>query len=406
MSRPSSLTVVYLSDQRFYYDACGNWFTTASFPLPELVKAFPSGLRRWIFFGRLLPLPADRVGFFPIELPQDVSVEFQGPRFPVSGLAGFLLHFPKYWAMVRSCTGEADIIWAKLSYVATLLALHRKLTSAFVVTHMVGDPGDTFEIRGGLFWKLFAGLCRWLNQRALKNADVCLFVSRALQERYGFPDQVNAAIHEGRISRAFLVPRFSQDTKMSDTVLYVGRLSKEKGVDVLIAAFALAAEKVDIRLRIVGDGQEMEQLQQLSKLLGVDGKITFAGKITWGEQLFSEMRGATCLVLPSFTEGFGLVLQESLGQGTPVIASDVGGVREALGTEEAGILVPAGDRAALASAIVRLVTDRDLQERLVENGLRHVTQNTLECQVERLRQIFTVEFAKKSQAAKEDGEMI
>ena len=392
------LTVAYISDNRYFEDQHGNWYTTASFPLADFVKAFPPTLRTWRFFGRLQTLPPDVPGFFPINPPQGIKVEFHGPRFQLGELGGFLAHFLKYRALIQECVLGADIVWAKQSFVATLIALWTKKPSSFVVTHLVGDPGDTLELRRGPLWRSIARLSRYLNRRVLKNADVCLFVSKALQDRYALPDKPNVVVHDGRISTSQLVDSFKHDKPSPAIIMYVGRLSHEKGVDILMRAFAeaIGSSQIKMILKIIGDGPEKEQLVSLAVILGIRDQAVFAGRISWGPSLFKEMHEATVLVLPSFTEGFGLVLLESLSQATPVIASDVGGVKECIANGEAGLLVPAGDCTALAKAIVLLVSDRKLQLQLAERGLRHAAQNTLEYQVEKLRTIFTEMYQSKT----------
>jgi glycosyltransferase involved in cell wall biosynthesis len=104
--------------------------------------------------------------------------------------------------------------------------------------------------------------------------------------------------------------------------LYVGRLSKEKALDTLLYAFGkVNAKKPSATLNIVGGGPERKKLVDLSKRLNLSRSVCFAGSKS-GKELFAEYSIATCFVLPSRSEPWGLVVNESLSYGCPVIVSE------------------------------------------------------------------------------------
>ena len=135
------------------------------------------------------------------------------------------------------------------------------------------------------------------------------------------------------------------------TFLFVGRLSPEKQVDVLICAFARYRAKVpQARLRIVGAGPDSAKLRTLSDRLRVEDAVTFAGP-EQDEALRAEYLRATALVLPSQSEPWGLVVNEALHHGCPVIVTErCGCVPELVAGSPCGIVVPSGDSEALALA--------------------------------------------------------
>jgi glycosyltransferase involved in cell wall biosynthesis len=308
------------------------------------------------------------------------------------GIYGYARNFFFYQAEILRCIDSADIIWGKQSFVATVCALWKKRKSAFTVTQMIGDPGDTIEMLGGPFWNAVAKTSRWVNRFILRNADACIFVSEALKNKYALAAKPNFVLHEGRVKTTQVVKRISSSSGLKKTVLYVGRLSHEKGVDVLVKAFAMASRQSDLQLRIVGDGSQRAALSQLVSSLGISEKVDFVGKVTWGWPLFKEMENATMMVLPSFTEGLPLVILECQSQGTPVIASDVGGVKECLLGGLAGILVPPGDVVALANAIVELESNEDRRMKLANEGLMNAARNTIDAQMAKLKEIFIDRF--------------
>ncbi|MFN2569495.1 MAG: glycosyltransferase family 4 protein, partial [Candidatus Dormibacteria bacterium] len=141
-------------------------------------------------------------------------------------------------------------------------------------------------------------------------------------------------------------------------LLCAGRLSREKGFDIALEAFARVWQELpEARLIIAGGGAEQEGLVAQSAALGLQEAVDFHGWVSPPE-MPAVLNQATAVVVPSRLEGFGLVALEASLMGRPVIASRVGGLPEALGEqEEAGLLVPPGDPGALATAMLRLLRD-------------------------------------------------
>lgn len=108
----------------------------------------------------------------------------------------------------------------------------------------------------------------------------------------------------------------------SPRLLYVGRISPEKRIDTLLRAFArILPQRPSARLVIVGKGPDEQTLQQLARQLGISGAVDFTGA-KHDDALWAEYLNATCLVLPSWSEPWGLVVNEALLFGCPVIVSD------------------------------------------------------------------------------------
>lgn len=132
-------------------------------------------------------------------------------------------------------------------------------------------------------------------------------------------------------------------------LLSVGRLAEEKNHAGLLRAFVRLGEQCpDVELWIAGDGPLRQALERLRSTLGLDDRVVFLGA---REDVPDLMRAADVFVLPSRFEGFGLVVAEAMASGTPVVATDAGGVAEVL--NGAGILVSAGDEAALARGLAQ-----------------------------------------------------
>jgi glycosyltransferase involved in cell wall biosynthesis len=145
----------------------------------------------------------------------------------------------------------------------------------------------------------------------------------------------------------------------SPRFLYLGRLAPEKGVDVLLGAFAtVVAEVPDAQLRIVGSGPRERALKSEATRLGLASAVEFVGQAD-RVQVDAELEGAWALVAPSlWAEPFGIISLEALARGVPVVATKGGGFDETVSDPSTGILVPAGDGSALADALLAVATCR------------------------------------------------
>jgi glycosyltransferase involved in cell wall biosynthesis len=134
----------------------------------------------------------------------------------------------------------------------------------------------------------------------------------------------------------------------------VGRLSPEKGFDLLVEAVALARSGgTEVEATIVGDGPERVRLEQLIRARGLDGIVRLAGPVPRPE-LGPWFADAHAAVAPSRREGLGLAALDAIAAGRPVIATRVGGLPEAVREGEDGLLVTPEDPMALAEALSRL----------------------------------------------------
>ena len=159
-------------------------------------------------------------------------------------------------------------------------------------------------------------------------------------------------------------------------LLFVGRLVRRKGVDVLLNAATHLADDPRLRIHVVGEGPERVSLMNEAERLGVSGLVKFEGGVS-SQRIAGFFENCDALVLPAIvtesgeTEGLGVVLLEAMGYGKLVIASDAGGITDIVIDDETGVLSPAGDAAALARAIRAAMDDPARMQRLSENGKVH-----------------------------------
>lgn len=147
---------------------------------------------------------------------------------------------------------------------------------------------------------------------------------------------------------------------------YLGRLKRYKGVDAVIRAFAVLRHPT-ARLAIAGAGDYRRDLERLAQSLDLAPRVRFLGFISEEEKV-ALLREAWALAFASPKEGWGITNLEAAACGTPVVASDSPGLRESVRDGETGFLVPHGDVNALAAAMERLASSRQLVEALGARG--------------------------------------
>lgn len=190
----------------------------------------------------------------------------------------------------------------------------------------------------------------------------------AWQKLSGFPKERCRMVWNGiDLARYSGTAAARREVESPFIVLAVGRLHPMKGFDILIRAVGLTNDH-RIRLILAGEGPSEEELKGLARLQPCAGNIIFAGHRDDMEALYRE---AHCLALPSVShESFGFVLAEAMAQGIPLVTSDYGPLPEINIPGETGLVVPAGDVAALAEALRSLVGDPETCMRMGQAGQR------------------------------------
>ena len=170
------------------------------------------------------------------------------------------------------------------------------------------------------------------------------------------------------VDTSWLTPENPTQRAKIPTFLYVGRLKRYKGIDVILSSMAaLRDHGTKAVLKIVGRGDDLARLEAIANRLGLGATVEFLGFVD-EEEKRTLLRRAWAVVFPSAKEGWGIVNVEAAACGTPAIASDSPGLRESVRDGETGILVPHGDHNALCEALTRLVSEPGLVERLGSNA--------------------------------------
>lgn len=288
-----------------------------------------------------------------------------------------------FWRGLR----DVDIVWAfgphPLQLVLVGLAVLRRKR---VVLGVRQDTPAYFRARlPGPRWKpLLAALdgMDWLHRLAARRLGATVVGPDNLR-RYARGGGRIREMSPSLVAAAdVVVARPERDWSGEIGLLSVGRIDAEKNPLLLVEAVAELERRRPGRYRLtwVGSGPLADAVRRRAHELGLAGRIDFLGYVPFGPDLLDLYRRAHAFVHVSLTEGVPQVLVEALASGTPIVATDVGGVGGALEGGRLGLLVPPDDLAALVEAITRLSNEDALRSRLVDDGLEAARGRTLEAE--------------------------
>lgn len=376
-----SFTVLRVGDQILFRDTDSNeWYTEGYYQLGEIASVFGDRMRAFTAFGRILTIPPDEQGSY-YKIPSELVKKFDVTGISVRRKGGYhyLRVFPQLIHELRRTTTRYDIQWFMLPSLAGLVGLLFTPRRGVRVAQLVGEWARPVRIKYPRWAYLAVPTLEWLTKIALSHADIAVFVSDYLRQKYGSNLKTQAMVaNESRLRPWMITEVDRSEVHHPLRVLYAGRLVPEKGVEVLIEAVARVSKDIPCELWIVGRGPSESGLRQQARKRGIENHIRWFGWVPWGEKLFKLMREADILVLPSFTEGLPLVLIEAMSQSLPVVASATGGVPEIIHDKETGLLFSPGNSEELARCIKKLASDCNLRSLLVANGLKTARQNTFE----------------------------
>jgi glycogen synthase len=155
-------------------------------------------------------------------------------------------------------------------------------------------------------------------------------------------------------------------------VFFVGRLVYEKGVQTVIEAMPLILNKIpNVTFVVAGSGPHLNELKSLVSAFDLHDKVKFTGHMDT-DGLCAFYRSADLTVVPSLYEPFGMVVLESMAMGTPTIVADTGGLSEIVVHEETGLKFEPGDPDSLADAMLRVLQDSELANRITADAMAYM----------------------------------
>jgi len=244
------------------------------------------------------------------------------------------------------------------AFIPEIVYIASKLKKISYIAHFHTDVGPSGKL--GILLPLYK---RIFLKRVLKSASKIVILNRKyrilINRNYNIFKNI-VTIPNG-VSKAFFVNK--KDTEHEQiNLLFVGRLSTEKNILKLIKAVSLLKSKTI--LNIVGDGEKKMEIEKYISSNNLRNIILHGKKI--GKDLINFYQNADIFLLASNYEGLPLVLLEAMASGTPIIASDVIGIREVIG--EAGILINPPTSENFAREIDKLIENKKIREKLAEQG--------------------------------------
>lgn len=234
---------------------------------------------------------------------------------------------------------------------------------------------------------------RWLRLRSSR------FMLKKYVDVFISPSNILASYMKKNlgVSNVYVVPHFYNETPSKSTknrfkrpvILYVGRLSKEKGIEYLLKAMPKVLEEIPkAELVIIGDGPILDRLTKLSHNIGINDQVTFHGYMPH-EKVMDFYNSSSLLVLPTvWFENFPNVILEAMTHGLPVITTNIGGQGELVEDGVTGYHVEPCNSEDLAEKVLSLLQDKEMNERMGENAREHGSQFSPEIHLKRLERIY------------------
>jgi phosphatidyl-myo-inositol alpha-mannosyltransferase len=282
-----------------------------------------------------------------------VRIPYQGTVAPISFSPG---SFRRVGEALRSFRPDVVHAHEPLTPSASMLATWRARVPVVATFHAHAE-------RSGLLTAAAPAL-RPLWRRLRVRIAVSEAAASFVEARFGNGVRI---IPNGCDVELFAKAEPAVDLPPGRRLLWVGRLDPQKGFGVAVRAFAeLAAELSDLVFVVAGDGRDRGAVGSLPPR--VRGRVVMLGAVPH-DQLPAYHAAADAFVAPALgQESFGIVLVEAMAAGLPVVASDIPGYREVIRSDVEGLLVRPNDALALASALRRVLTDRELADRLGHAG--------------------------------------
>jgi len=252
----------------------------------------------------------------------------------------------------------------------TVVAVFFKYLFKKKVIVKMSSSGETSDLKLLKEVKLGKLFLRWI-----RNVDIIISVcEKASLEilNNGFSKDSLVEIPNGvdinRFSKSSL-----QNKRGIRNITYIGRLDSYKGIEYLFNGFKDLLSEVDnVRLTIIGNGPDETILKNMAKDLAIQDSVTFKGR---QEDIVSELYNTDIFVLPSLSEGMSNVILEAMACGLPVVATSAGGNSDLIRDRCNGIVIPPRDPIRLSAALLELLEDGELAQRLGKEARKTVEEN-------------------------------
>jgi glycosyltransferase involved in cell wall biosynthesis len=298
----------------------------------------------------------------------------------VSVLTKYLFWFLKTIFLLIFKGSKYDVVHAHYVFPSGYLGLlFKKLFKTRLIVTVHGGDIEKMAKKSPRLYRM--------TRTVLHGADHIIAVGEDLYEQikkdYLIPPDKLSIINMG-VNRQVFKPYNQQEARVQcgigreeQVVLFVGNLIEQKGLLELTEAFEMAIKsRTDVQLYLIGSEKQplfKKQLEEEINERQLESRVHFLGTREQTD-IALWMSAADCLVLPAHMEGFGLVALEAMSCGTPVIGTNVGGLRHLL-SGNAGIITSVKNPVELANAMVEVLSSKDTRDTLIRNGFKKAEEN-------------------------------
>lgn len=296
-----------------------------------------------------------------------------------------LKQLPYYLKSLNKEINKADIIHIPLPGDIPLLALMLTLLKG---KKLIARYGGSWENNAQT--TAFSKFTKWLMKRFAGGKRVML--ATGVGETPPAPNMhwiFSTVLTQADIDK--IKPNLNRSLSETVNLVYIGRLSSEKGVHILLKAITLLTKEqpdIKLHLNIIGGGPQENELKNIVKDNSIEHLVTFKGQLS-KEVLIEEVKKADICIQPSLTEGFSKAWLDAFSCGLPIIASKVGAASSVI-KDNRGWLVPPGDEIKLKETMLNVITDNNINwPETRENCAKFVTQLTIENWQKQIKTIAT-----------------
>lgn len=360
------MRICFVSDDRLCLAPDGTYYSNTGYDWRAFASLFGEEPVRITFLARVTRAESPPEGWAPHVLDERTRIVA-------------LPWFDKYRAFVRLPAAmwilfkqllRCDLAWLVVPnvYPTAAYPIARALRRP-VLAWCVGDVSETAlmvydELPMRMAYRTYARITR----RIVRRADVGVVASQTLAERYAGERDLMVAYRSLR-DPGYLASK--KPRTEAHTIVYLGRLSPEKGARTLIDAFEqVRSARPDARLVVAGDGVQREELELAVKRAEMEDAVEFRGWVPHGPELKKLLASVDLLCLPSYSEGMPAALLEGMSAGLPVVGTTVGDIPAVIALYGAGVVVPPRDAGALAAALTDVMSDPDRYRAMCDAAAR------------------------------------
>lgn len=385
-------------DQKFVLDDNGKYYTRAN-----LRRELLDGYSRYFdvtVFGRVRKIKKANS-----ELGGVInSPPIKFINLPHWELKNLILKIPQIIYKIFIHLRGFDIVILRMMYLSSILAFPLCVIRRMpFIIQLIGDPEGISELQTKLgTGRLGSIVARFISKTGIillktmtSRAAYCTAVSSMLAQKY-FGNK--NSVSDTRLEKIPSEKKRCRHNNEKFTVLYVGRLVHMKNPNILIDAISLIADRIKgLNVVFVGEGPLHNSLKEQVKALNLQAIVKFTGFISEPAMLYQIYSDADVLVLPSSQgEGLPLVIIEAMAHGLPVVATDVGGIREIIIHGQTGYLLSKPDPIEIAYYLEMLAKDGELCFKLSKSAKELAKNYTVDAQVKKMQQIVDLILAERS----------